>query len=133
MGSAAVARAFLAYATMIVQSPTRVTTSTVAPRASTYPADGVYLGYLAVLDLRDAGPRDARDAQMTLTGAAARPRRLPWLLLRTELPMSGSAVGAALPACCPPMPIRCARGSAGCRRIRASAGSWRRSASSMTR
>jgi hypothetical protein len=35
----------------------------------------------------------ARDAQMTLTGAPAR------LLLRTEVPASGSAAGAALPTC----------------------------------
>ena len=38
----------------------------------------------------------ARDAQMTLTGAPARLRPLPRLLLRTEVPVSGSAAGAAL-------------------------------------
>jgi len=36
---------------------------------------------------------------MTLTGAPARLRPLPRLLLRTEVPLSGSAAGAALPAC----------------------------------
>ena len=41
----------------------------------------------------------ARDAQMTLTGAPARLRPLPRLLLRTEVPVSGSAAGAALLAC----------------------------------
>ncbi len=41
----------------------------------------------------------ARDAQMTLTGAPARLRPLPRLLLRTEMPVSGSAAGAALLAC----------------------------------
>ena len=41
----------------------------------------------------------ARDAQMTLTGAPARLRPLPRLLLRTEVPLSGSAAGAALLAC----------------------------------
>ena len=40
-----------------------------------------------------------RDAQMTLTGAPARLRPLPRLLLRTEVPVSGSAAGAALLAC----------------------------------
>ena len=40
-----------------------------------------------------------RDAQMTLTGAPARLRPLPRLLLRTEVPLSGSAAGAALLAC----------------------------------
>ena len=41
----------------------------------------------------------ARDTQMTLTGAPARLRPLPRLLLRIEVPVSGSAVGAALLAC----------------------------------
>jgi len=41
----------------------------------------------------------ARDVQMTLTGAPARLRPLPRLLLRTEVPVSGSAAGAALLAC----------------------------------
>jgi hypothetical protein len=41
----------------------------------------------------------ARDAQMTLAGAPARLRPLPRLLLRTEVPVSGSAAGAALLAC----------------------------------
>ena len=41
----------------------------------------------------------ARDAQMTLTGAPARLRPLPRLLLRTEVPLSGCAAGAALLAC----------------------------------
>ena len=41
----------------------------------------------------------ARDAQMTLTGAPARLRPLPRLLLRTEVPVSGTAAGAALLAC----------------------------------
>ena len=41
----------------------------------------------------------ARDAQMMLTGAPARLRPLPRLLLRTEVPVSGSAAGAALLAC----------------------------------
>jgi hypothetical protein len=41
----------------------------------------------------------ARDAQMTLTGAPARLRPLPRLLLRTEVPVSGSAAGATLLAC----------------------------------
>ena len=41
----------------------------------------------------------ARDAQMTLAGAAARLRPLPQLLLRTEVPVSGAAAGAALLAC----------------------------------
>ena len=36
---------------------------------------------------------------MTLTGAPARLRPLPRLLLRTEVPVSGSAAGAALLAC----------------------------------
>ena len=40
-----------------------------------------------------------RDAQLTLTGAPARLRPLPRLLLRTEVPVSGSAAGAALLAC----------------------------------
>jgi hypothetical protein len=40
-----------------------------------------------------------RDAQMTLTGAPARLRPLPRLLLRTEVPVSGSAAGATLLAC----------------------------------
>jgi carbon monoxide dehydrogenase subunit G len=41
----------------------------------------------------------ARDAQMTLTGALTRLRPLPRLLLRSEVPLSGSAAGAALLAC----------------------------------
>ena len=41
----------------------------------------------------------ARDVQMTLAGAPARLRPLPRLLLRTEVPVSGSAAGAALLAC----------------------------------
>ena len=41
----------------------------------------------------------ARDAQMTMSGAPARLRPLPRLLLRTEVPVSGSATGAALLAC----------------------------------
>jgi len=41
----------------------------------------------------------ARDAQMTLAGASARLRPLPRLLLRTEVPVSGSAAGAALLTC----------------------------------
>jgi Polyketide cyclase / dehydrase and lipid transport len=41
----------------------------------------------------------ARDAQMTLTGVPARLGPLPRLLLRTEVPVSGSAAGAALLAC----------------------------------
>ncbi len=41
----------------------------------------------------------ARDAQMTLTGAPTRLRPLPRLLLRIEVPVSGSAAGAALLAC----------------------------------
>ena len=41
----------------------------------------------------------AQDAQMPLTGAPARLRPLPRLLLRTEVPVSGSAAGAALLAC----------------------------------
>jgi hypothetical protein len=41
----------------------------------------------------------ARDAQMTLTGAPARLRPLPRLLLRIEVPVSGGAAGAALLAC----------------------------------
>ena len=48
---------------------------------------------------RPAAGRFARDAQMTLTGAPARLRPLPRLLLRTEVPVSGSAAGAALLAC----------------------------------
>ena len=41
----------------------------------------------------------ARDTQMTLTGVPTRLRPLPRLLLRTEVPVSGSAAGAALLAC----------------------------------
>jgi hypothetical protein len=41
----------------------------------------------------------AQDAQMTLTGAPARLRPLPRLLLRTEVPVSGGAAAAALLAC----------------------------------
>ena len=38
----------------------------------------------------------ARDVQMTLTGAPARLRPVPRLLLRAEVPVSGSAAGTAL-------------------------------------
>jgi hypothetical protein len=41
---------------------------------------------------------------MTLAGAPARLRPLPRLLLRTEVPVSGSAAGAALLACWPQRP-----------------------------
>jgi hypothetical protein len=69
---------------------------------------GVALAPLALLRRRRAGSLlvavgcgalFARDAQMTLTGAPARLRPLPRLLLRTEVPVSGSAAGAALLAC----------------------------------
>ena len=40
-----------------------------------------------------------RMPEMTLTGAPARLRPLPRLLLRTEVPVSGSAAGVALLAC----------------------------------
>ncbi len=46
-----------------------------------------------------SGALFTRDAQMTLAGAPARLRPLPRLLLRTEVPVSGTAAGAALLAC----------------------------------